>query len=57
MSLKPKEKLRLLWDADSVFWLYQELWSRPGNQLHSSWSKLLIQSSSSPLLSRYLMAA
>ena len=55
-SLKPKEKLRLLWDADSVFWLYQELWSRPGKDLHPSWSKLLTRSSSSLLLSRYIMA-
>ena len=55
-TLKPKEKLRLLWDADTVFWLYQELWSRPANELHPTWPKLFAQSSSSSLLSRYLMA-
>ncbi len=38
--LEPKEKLRLLWDAETVFWLHCELWSRPEQQLHPHWIKL-----------------
>jgi membrane glycosyltransferase len=27
-ALTPKEKSRLLWDGETVFWLHQELWAR-----------------------------
>jgi len=56
-SLKPKEKLRLLWDAETVFWLHKELWSRPGAKLHSKWEMLQAESGRSPLLTRYLLAS
>jgi len=49
-ALKPKEKLRLLWDAETVFRLYQELWSRPETELHPSWIQLQSESSKNPLL-------
>jgi membrane glycosyltransferase len=54
-ALNPKEKLRLLWDGESVFWLHQELWSRPQAQLHPSWINLQAECGKSPLLSNYLM--
>jgi membrane glycosyltransferase len=54
-SLVPKEKLRLLWDAETVFWLHRELWARPGAVLHSSWIQLQAESSKSFLLQKYLM--
>lgn len=47
--LQPKEKLRLLWDAETVFWLYQELWTRPGKNLHVSWAKLQAAAGNSAL--------
>jgi membrane glycosyltransferase len=56
-ALNAKEKLRLLWDGETVFWLHQELWSRPGTQLHPSWIKLQADCGSSPLLTHYLMNA
>ncbi len=56
-ALNPKEKLRLLWDAETVFWLHQELWGRPSSELHPSWLPLLRSCSSSPLLSNYLVQA
>ncbi len=55
-GLHPKEKLRLLWDGETVFWLHRELWSRPGTQLHPSWMKLQADCGGSRLLSEYLMA-
>ena len=55
-AISPREKLRLLWDADTVFWLHQELWTRPAGQLHPSWLRLQAESASTPLLSRYLLA-
>jgi membrane glycosyltransferase len=55
-SLNSQEKLRLLWDGETVFWLHQELWSRPGAQLHPSWSKLQADCGNSRLLSNYLTA-
>jgi membrane glycosyltransferase len=55
-ALNPKEKLRLLWDGETVFWLRQELWSRPGTQLHPSWIKLQADCGASRLLSHYLTA-
>jgi len=38
-GLNSKEQLRLLWDAETVFWLHQELWSRPQKHLHPDWIK------------------
>jgi membrane glycosyltransferase len=55
-GLSAKEKLRLLWDGETVFWLHQELWSRPASQLHPSWIKLQAECGGNPLLSRYLIA-
>jgi len=54
-ALKPKEKLRLLWDAETVFWLHRELWSRPGDKLHPQWERLQAESGKSPLLRHYLL--
>jgi len=55
-AINAKEKLRLLWDGETVFWLHQELWSRPGAQLHSSWISLQAECAKSRLLSDYLTA-
>jgi membrane glycosyltransferase len=55
-ALSPKDKLRLLWDADTVFWLHRELWSRPDRELHPSWLKLQADCGSSPLLLNYVTA-
>jgi len=55
-ALNGKEKLRLLWDGETVFWLHQQLWSRPGAQLHTSWIQLQAECSRSRLLTRYLSA-
>ena len=55
-ALNAQEKVRLLWDGESVFWLHQELWSRPGSQLHPIWTKLQAESRGSRLLSDYLLA-
>jgi membrane glycosyltransferase len=56
-ALGAKDKLHLLWDADTVFWLHQELWSRTEDQLHPSWLKLQAECGHSPLLLNYVMAA
>jgi membrane glycosyltransferase len=56
-ALNAKEKLRLLWDGETVFWLHQELWARPESKMHSSWTKLQTECSSSRLLSSYLMTS
>jgi hypothetical protein len=55
-SLNAKEKLRLLWDPDTVFWLHHELWSRPTKALHVSWRKLQKRASDTPLLKNYLLS-
>jgi len=55
-SINPKEKVRLLWNGDSVFWLHQELWGRPATQMHPSWIKLQAESSRSRLIDDYLRA-
>jgi len=55
-ALDAKEKLRLLWDGETVFWLHQELWARPGTQLHPSWIHLQTECGNNRLLSDYLMA-
>jgi membrane glycosyltransferase len=54
-ALNPKEKLRLLWNGETVFWLHQELWSRPGTKLHPGWIQLQADCGKSRLLSHYLM--
>lgn len=55
-ALKPKEKLRLLWDVETVFWLHQQLWTRTSEDLHPSWLQLQADSSKNLLLSKYLLA-
>jgi membrane glycosyltransferase len=56
-AIDSAEKLRLLWDGETVFWLHQELWSRPGAQLHSSWHQLQTDCGTNRLLARYLTGA
>ena len=51
--LKPKEKLRLLWDAETVFWLHRELWSRPAASLHRDWNPLQTENATTALLEKY----
>ena len=53
-ALKPKEKLRLLWNAETVFSLHQELWSRPESQIHPSWLQLQSETWKNTLLRTYL---
>jgi len=54
-ALERKEILRLLWDAETIFWLHGELWSRPDSRLHSSWRPLQSDSGENTLLRRYLI--
>jgi membrane glycosyltransferase len=54
--ISAKDKLRLLWDGHTVFWLHEQLWSRPNAELHASWIKLQSDCAKSRLLSRYLTA-
>jgi membrane glycosyltransferase len=56
-ALQGREKSRLLWNADTVYWLHRELWSRPGAKLHPSWAALQKESSSNPLVSGYLISS
>jgi membrane glycosyltransferase len=53
-AINAQEKTRLLWNGDTVFWLHQELWSRPAKQLHPSWRKLQADCARSRLISDYL---
>jgi membrane glycosyltransferase len=55
-SLNAKEKIRLLWDADTVFRLHHELWSQPDAALHPAWLKLQSDCAASPLLLHYIIA-
>jgi len=55
-ELTRKEILRLLWDAEAVFWLHRELWSRPDARLHSTWKGLQAESEKNSLLRRYQLA-
>jgi len=55
-ALDAKEKLRLLWEGETVFWLHQELWARSEAQLHPSWIQLQAECGRSRLLVDYLMA-
>ena len=54
-GLSPKEKMRILWDVETVFWLHRELWSRAPSQLHQSWTLFQSESAKSPLLRNYLV--
>jgi membrane glycosyltransferase len=54
-GLSPKEKMRILWDVETVFWLHRELWSSTPSQLHPSWSAYQSESAKSPLLQSYLV--
>ena len=54
-AINSKEKLRLLWSGETVFWLHQELWARPKTQLHPSWIRLQDECVDSRLMSDYLM--
>jgi membrane glycosyltransferase len=53
-SLPPRERVRLLWDADAVYDLHQELWARPGDQLHPDWREAQREAAESSLLRDYL---
>jgi membrane glycosyltransferase len=55
-ALEQKEILRLLWDAETVFWLHRELWSRPDTHLHSSWRAFQSNSGKNALLRHYMIA-
>jgi membrane glycosyltransferase len=55
-ALEQKEILQLLWDAETVFWLHLELWSRPDTRLHSSWKPLQSDSGKNALLRHYMIA-
>ena len=55
-SVNAKEKLRLLWDGETVFWLHQELWSRPGSQMHPNRIQMQSDCAQNRLLSDYLTA-
>ncbi len=54
-ALGPRDRLRLLWDAEAVYDFHQEVWSRPGDQLHPSWLIAQQHASESPLLADYLL--
>jgi membrane glycosyltransferase len=54
-ALKPQERLRLLWDAESVHELHQELWSRPESELHPGWRAAQEEAAENPLLANYLL--
>jgi membrane glycosyltransferase len=56
-ALDPRERLRLLWDAETVYWLHQELWARRNADLHPSWIPLQNEAGASPLVLDYLLHA
>jgi membrane glycosyltransferase len=55
-ALNARETSHLLWDGETVFWLHQELWSRPASQLHPNWIKFQAACSDNRLLTDYLLA-
>jgi membrane glycosyltransferase len=55
LSIQPRERLRLLWDAETVYWLHQELWARPRGDLHPSWLKLQGEAGTCALVWDYLL--
>jgi membrane glycosyltransferase len=50
-----KERLRLLWDAETVAWLHQELWSRAEHDLHPYWLAAQREAGISRVLTDYLL--
>jgi membrane glycosyltransferase len=54
-ALGARERLRLLWDAEAVYWLHEELWARPDHELHASWLAAQREAASNPLLQNYLL--
>ncbi len=54
-TLKLEEKQRLLWDAETVFWLHQELWRHPEAGLHPSWNQFQFDCGKNDLLRKYLV--
>jgi membrane glycosyltransferase len=54
-GLGVRERLRLLWDADAVYWLHEELWARPDHDLHASWLVAQREAAANPLLQNYLL--
>jgi membrane glycosyltransferase len=54
-ALGARERLRLLWDAEAVYWLHQELWARPNSDLHPSWIIAQQEAADCLLLRRYLL--
>jgi membrane glycosyltransferase len=53
-AISPKEKARILWNGETVFWLHQELWARPEAHMHPSWIRLQADCGRNRLLSDYL---
>jgi len=53
-AISPKEKARILWNGETVFWLHQELWARPEALMHPSWIRLQADCGRNRLLSDYL---
>jgi membrane glycosyltransferase len=53
-TLSLVEKQRLLWDADTVFRLHKELWSRPASDLHPSWEQFQFDCGKNDLFRKYL---
>jgi membrane glycosyltransferase len=54
-AFEMRERLRLLWDAEAVAWLHQELWSRPDRDLHPAWLAAQREAGASLLLQDYLL--
>lgn len=54
-AIHAQDVARLLWHGETVFWLHQELWARPKDQLHPSWADLQSEAERSRLLSEYLL--
>jgi len=54
-ALGMRERLRLLWDAEAVAWLHQELWARSDRELHASWLIAQREAAGSVLLHKYLL--
>ena len=56
-ALNPRERVRLLWDAETVYWLHQELWARPSRELHPQWLIAQQEAAEGIFLRRYLLPA
>jgi membrane glycosyltransferase len=54
-ALSVRERLRLLWDTEAVYWLHQELWARPDRELHPSWLAAQREAATNLLLKNYLL--